>query len=87
MPEMGHYVKAYPVERFREFPGWGSLAHEPADHPYLYLQENYVVTGGIFQDEEIVFDSITGEWIAFCKERLAFEVPAYGPATASGGGA
>ena len=85
MPEMGHYVKAYPVERFREFPEWGSLAHEPAGHPYLYLQENYVVTGGIFQDEEIVFNQVTGEWIRFCKERLAFEVPAYGPATASGG--
>ena len=44
---------------------------------FLYLQENYVVTDGIFIDENIIFDSVTPEWIDFCRNTLAFEVPEY----------
>jgi hypothetical protein len=44
---------------------------------FLYLQENYVVTDGIFIDRNIVFDDVTLDWISFCKERLNFEVPVY----------
>jgi hypothetical protein len=42
---------------------------------YLFLQENYVVTDGIFLDENVIFDNTTPEWIDFCKNRLEFEVP------------
>lgn len=44
---------------------------------FLYLQENFVVTDGIFLDENIIFDRVTPEWIDFCKNRLKFELPAY----------
>ena len=44
---------------------------------FLYLQENYVVTDGIFIDENIIFDNVTPEWIKFCTETLKFEVPVY----------
>lgn len=44
---------------------------------YLYLQENYVVTDGIFKDEHTIFDDVTPEWIAFCQQMLEFEVPAW----------
>jgi len=74
MPEMGRYLKAYPVERFREFPLW-ETAHEPADRPYLYLQDDYSVTGGIFLDEEIVFNQVTPQWMEFCNKVLQFEIP------------
>lgn len=47
------------------------------DDDYLYLQENYVVTDGIFKDKHIIFDDVTPEWIAFCQEVLGFEVPAW----------
>jgi len=47
----------------------------PDDH--LYLHHNYVVTDGIFIDENIVFDTVTPEWIDFCKQTLKFEVPVY----------
>jgi hypothetical protein len=43
----------------------------------LYLQENYVVTDGIFLEEHVIFDAITPEWIDFCKKKLSFEVPVY----------
>lgn len=47
------------------------------DDGYLYLQENYVVTDGIFKDENIIFDAVTPAWIAYCQEVLKFEIPAF----------
>jgi hypothetical protein len=47
------------------------------DDDFLYLQENYVVTDGIFKDENIIFDQITPEWKAFCQTVLGFKVPVY----------
>ena len=44
---------------------------------YLFLQENYVVTDGIFLDEHIIFDRVTPEWQEFCTKELAFEIPDY----------
>jgi hypothetical protein len=50
------------------------------ENDYFYLQENYTVTDGIFLDENVIFDNVTPEWIAFCKDTLKFEVPVYEPA-------
>lgn len=47
------------------------------DSDILYLQENYVVTDGVFIDENIVFDNVTPEWKEFCTTVLGFEIPAY----------
>lgn len=49
------------------------------DDDFLYLQENYVVTDGIFMDENIIFDNVTPEWKDFCKITLGFENPVYEP--------
>ena len=49
------------------------------ENDFLYLQENFHVTDGIFLDENIVFAEVTPEWIEFCKETLKFEVPVYEP--------
>ncbi|MFE4108014.1 hypothetical protein [Almyronema epifaneia] len=43
---------------------------------FLYLQENYVVTDGIFKDENIIFDEVTPAWKEFCHTVLEFEIPA-----------
>lgn len=52
------------------------------DDYFLYLQENYVVTDGIFKDENIIFDNVTPEWKKFCTHTLLFEIPNYGSAEA-----
>ena len=46
-----------------------------AEDDILYLQENYVVTGGIFKDENVIFEHITPEWKEFCTKGLNFEIP------------
>jgi hypothetical protein len=48
-----------------------------AAEDHLYLQENFVVTDGVFIDEHIIFDDVTPEWIDFCENTLGFEVPSY----------
>ena len=58
-------------------------ARERSDSDILYLQENFVVTDGIFDDENIVFDRVTSEWVEFCRNTLKFEAPAYEPSKAS----
>ena len=78
MGKMGQYCKAYPLEALRQFDGWhentdGDRANN--DH-IVYLQENYVVTDGIFIDENVIFDEVTDQWKEFCQKTLDFELPA-----------
>lgn len=51
------------------------------DDVFLYLQENYVVTDGVFKDENIIFDDVTPAWKEFCQKTLEFEIPIYNVAT------
>ncbi len=48
-----------------------------SDRDIVYLQENFLVTDGIFLEEHILFDKVTPEWIDFCTAKLNFEVPVY----------
>ena len=87
MSKMAKYCKAYPITRLREFSGWtekSENARKDNDAPrrltdadFLYLQEDLVVTDGIFIDENIIFDNVTPEWTDFCKQKLGFEAPDY----------
>ena len=52
-------------------------AREFSNDDFLYLQENYIVTDGIFMDENIIFSNVTPEWIEFCRDNLKFELPDY----------
>lgn len=56
-----------------------NVTRDLTDQDFLYLQENFVVTDGIFIDENIIFDAVTVEWIDFCRQTLGFEVPSYQP--------
>ena len=47
------------------------------DDDFLYLQENYVVTDGIYKDENIIFENRTADWKEFCQKTLKFEIPVY----------
>jgi hypothetical protein len=91
MALMGRYCKAYPADSFRQYSAWteAPFTPDPADAEpveegateevgeYYFLQENYVVTAGIFQDEQVVFSTVTPEWIEFCTQTLEFKVPEY----------
>ncbi|AFZ33311.1 hypothetical protein Glo7428_4887 (plasmid) [Gloeocapsa sp. PCC 7428] len=78
MVVMGKYCKAYLVKQLRQFKQWSETSKNDEEHQLngddvVYLQENYVVTNGIFKDENIIFDNITQEWQDFCHAVLQFE--------------
>jgi hypothetical protein len=45
------------------------------DDDVLYLQESYVVTDGIFLNENIIYDQVNEEWQEYCKSVLNFRIP------------
>jgi len=47
------------------------------DEDVLYVHDCYIVTDGIFKDENIVFDNVTDEWKKFCTEQINFSIPQY----------
>lgn len=75
------------IPRFREFGDWTEISENArkengsprqlTETDFLYLQENFVVTDGVFMDENVIFDKVTPEWIDFCKNNLKFEIPNY----------
>ena len=88
MGKMGQYCKAYPLADVRKFAGWQENAEgfrkvesaetnedRPSDDHVVYVQENYVVTDGIFIDENIIFDDVTDALKEFCQNTLKFEQP------------
>ena len=48
---------------------------ELSDDDYVYLHENFLVTDGIFIDENIIFSDVTPEWIEFCRNVLSQDPP------------
>jgi hypothetical protein len=54
---------------------------ELTDQDHFYLHENFIVTDGIFLDENVIFDNVSPEWVNFCKNELKFEAPVYEPVT------
>ena len=88
---MGIYCKAYLLGDLRAFAGWSENAMEArqlettaghasaprvlGDEDVVYVQEDYVVTDGIFKDENVIFERVDDAWLAFCKDRLGFAIP------------
>lgn len=84
MAQMSRYCKAYPARELRQFPDWHEQVpplvvqpEEPAaeETSYFYLHDNYVVTAGLYRDENIAFGRVTDEWRSFCSRVLDFVVP------------
>lgn len=48
---------------------------ELQDDDILYVQEDLIVTDGIFKDEHVVFSDDSDAWKTFCEEEIGFEIP------------
>ncbi len=53
------------------------VTRELKDEDFLYIQDNYTVTDGIFLDENVIYDKVSPGWISYCKDVLKFEIPNY----------
>ncbi len=67
------YCKAYPVKAFERFSGWRPT---PADDAVVYLHQDFSVTASMWHGEDVVFDRVSDDWRNYCREQLAFHVPA-----------
>ena len=92
---MSTYCKAYYLAQLHQFPGWSEksentrkekknkeeveISRQLANDDFLYIHSSYIVTDGIFEDKNIIFDNITPEWKQFCKVTLKFNIPKYKP--------
>lgn len=73
---IGKYFKVYPVRVLRAFSGWNNC-EQIADDAHLYLHDNYVVTKGVFKNQQVVFENVTSEWVTFCQDQLGFKSPVF----------
>jgi len=48
-----------------------------SEDDYLFLHDTFIVTNGIFEDQNIIFNNVSQEWKQFCMEQLKFEIPKY----------
>jgi hypothetical protein len=74
----------YPLRDFEGSPEWAPKAEGGADgqladagDAYLFLHDTYVVTRGVHVDRAVVFDAVTPTWVAFCRDQLGFDPPAW----------
>ena len=41
------------------------------------MSKKFVVTDGVYKEENTLFDKVTPEWEEYCKNELSFELPDY----------
>jgi uncharacterized protein len=41
----------------------------------VFLHQDYIVTQSIWHDENVIFNQMTSDWVAFCTETLKFKAP------------
>lgn len=73
---MRKYCKAYKLASLRQFPLWSTEETELTDDTIVYLWDDFTVVKSPVQTEQkALWDRVTPEWVAFCKETLQFEIP------------
>lgn len=89
MKRISNYCKAYLAEELRRFPEWQERVQPLVVRPeeetasgdvteYFFLHDDYVVTAGLYRDEQVTFDHVTPDWKAFCENVLNFTAPSAG---------
>lgn len=48
---------------------------ETEETAYFFLHEDFIVTAGVFHDQDIAFDEVTDPWKVFCTNSLKFKPP------------
>ena len=73
---MHNYCKAYHISSMQHFSGWSGGKKEVDGDELCYLWDDFLVRQSPIQRDTVLFDTITPEWLAFCKQHLQFEVDA-----------
>ena len=74
------FCKAYRVEDVRGFAGWpvsttdGDGSSDP-DGAIVYVHDDLSVTRSAWHGAQVVFEDVSPEWTAYCRDVLRFAVP------------
>ena len=63
------------VKKEAESNGNSATPAETEESAYFFLHEDFIVTAGVFRDQDIAFDEVTDHWKVFCTNSLKFEPP------------
>ncbi len=79
------YCKAYYLRDLRRYSGWtesrinwknAETTAEPfSDEKVVFIHQDTTVTESMWQNENVIFNSVDGSWEAFCSTSLNFRVP------------
>jgi hypothetical protein len=73
---MSNYCRAYQIADLRRFSGWRDPAGDLRADDVAYLWGDLVARrSGVAPDADVVFQSDTDEWRAFCRDQLSFSAP------------
>ncbi len=76
---MIQYCKAYKLEDLRQFSGWPQVSQDTdrdtPDDELAFVWENFTVTSSCFDEQDYLLETVTPEWVDFCKHELQFDVP------------
>src|SRR5690242_13740070 len=69
---MRRYCKAYHLRDLRQFHAWKEAPQEDGseltDETICYLWDDFVVVKSPVQEKGIIFDEVTPDWQAFCRQ-------------------
>jgi len=79
------YTRAYRLGELRRYSGWrqnpaqsdagGPTDTQASDGQTVYLRSDFVVLQNCFDESPVLFDAVTPQWVAFCKNTLGFDAP------------
>lgn len=68
------YCKGFYLKDLYHFPQWPRDT-VPAD-AIVYLHQDFTVTRSVWPGEDVIFSSVTPEWVQYCELQLNFSIPA-----------
>jgi hypothetical protein len=84
MSTMSNYCKAYPLYELRAYEEWRENLNASEDKPenmdgddIVFIHENFIVTKGIYPNEEIIFSTVKESWKEYCTNQLNFNPVVY----------
>lgn len=69
------YARAYLAAELKQFPDWPKDSGNVADDEVVFLHGNLAVTRTFDSGKDVIFQSISPAWQAFCATQLNFRIP------------
>jgi hypothetical protein len=73
---MSVYCKAYQLKQLQAFEGWPTGTDAADGESVVFVHDDFSVTEGVVPRAKVLFAGGDEAWRSFCRQQLAFEIPA-----------